>query len=87
MTYLGKALGMRPHGYNFWPLIVLGVRAVDGGPDLRAFVRRNLIDLSVSSGTYSLLAAKETLEQFWVRAERNSVPALVNLACLQRSSQ
>ncbi|KAL2823284.1 C6 zinc finger domain-containing protein [Aspergillus cavernicola] len=62
---LERALRQRPHGYTFWPLMVLGVRAVDGGPALRAFVRENMIDLSASSGTYSPLAAKEILGRFW----------------------
>ena len=62
---LERLLRRRPHGYTFWPLMVLGVQAVDGSPALRAFVRKNMIDLSASSGTYSPLAAKDILERFW----------------------
>lgn len=62
---LEKALRERPHGFTFWPLMVLGVQAVDGCPTLRAFVRENMISLSASSGTYSPLAAKDVLERFW----------------------
>jgi hypothetical protein len=62
---LEKALRERPHGFTFWPLMVLGVQAVDGRPTLRAFVRENMISLSASSGTYSPLAAKDVLEGFW----------------------
>lgn len=62
---LERALRQRPHGYTFWPLMVLGVLAVDSGPALRAFIREKMTDLSASSGTYAPLAAKEILESFW----------------------
>lgn len=53
------------NGYVLWPLVVLGVQAVDGGADMRTFVRKHLINLSTVSGTYGPLAAKEVLESFW----------------------
>ncbi|GAD93893.1 C6 zinc finger domain-containing protein [Paecilomyces variotii No. 5] len=62
---LERLLRQRPHGYTLWPLMVLGVQAVDSGPALRAFIREKMTDLSASSGTYAPLAAKEVLERFW----------------------
>ncbi|KAJ5101380.1 hypothetical protein NUU61_003602 [Penicillium alfredii] len=56
-------------GYSLWPLMVLGVEARDGGSDPRAFVIGNLKDLSVSTGTYCPLAAKEVLESLWASGE------------------
>ena len=44
---------------------MLGVQAVDGGADMRTFVREHLVNLSTVSGTYGPLAAKEVLESFW----------------------
>ncbi|KAL2827334.1 hypothetical protein BDW59DRAFT_171363 [Aspergillus cavernicola] len=65
---LGKAFNpasaFRITGYLLWPLIVLGVQAVDGGADMRTFVRKSLTDLSAYWGTHSPLAAKEVLENF-----------------------
>ncbi|THC87327.1 hypothetical protein EYZ11_013228 [Aspergillus tanneri] len=58
-----SSLGLK--GYLLWPTMVLGVEAVDGGAVMRFFVQRSLIELSVSRGTYSPLAAKEVLESFW----------------------
>ncbi|KAJ5329233.1 hypothetical protein N7452_009623 [Penicillium brevicompactum] len=68
---LEKALRSRPRGYIFWPLVVLGVRSVDGGPALREFVRQKMIDLSAFFGTYSPLAAKGVLERFWASGKTN----------------
>lgn len=62
---LERALGKRPHGYLFWPLMILGVQAVDGDYALRAFVREKMTSMSMSTGTYAPIAAKEGLEKFW----------------------
>ncbi|CAG7928053.1 unnamed protein product [Penicillium olsonii] len=53
------------YGYPFWPLLVLGMQAVDGSPSLRAFVRNNMTCISVRAGTYAPLAARDLLEKFW----------------------
>lgn len=48
-----------------WPLVVLGVEAAHGGPEMRSFVAKGLEDMSWQVGTSSPLAAKSVLERFW----------------------
>lgn len=49
-----------------WPLVALGVEAASaGGRVIRAFVARQLPELSRYAGTYSPLVAKDVLEAFW----------------------
>ncbi|KAJ5152016.1 hypothetical protein N7492_010311 [Penicillium capsulatum] len=60
-----KSLSQRCAGYNFWPMLVLGVQAVNGSPSLRAFVRDKMVVMSAICGTYAPLRAKDILEQFW----------------------
>lgn len=60
-----QSLAGRCHGYMLWPLLVLGVQAVNGGPSLRAFVREKMVSMSAACGTYAPLAAKRILENFW----------------------
>lgn len=49
-----------------WPLVVLGIEAASSGSlEIRAFIARQLPELSRYAGTYSPLAAKGILEAFW----------------------
>ncbi|KAI8717164.1 Zn(2)-C6 fungal-type domain-containing protein [Fusarium sp. LHS14.1] len=52
-----------------WPLVLLGVEAVHGGPKMRAFVSKKLPELSYDAGTYVPLMAKNVLESFWNSGE------------------
>lgn len=54
-----------------WPLVVLGMEAVNGGAAMRTFVREQLSELSRSIGTYVPLNAKEVLERFWASSTTN----------------
>jgi Fungal specific transcription factor domain len=62
-------LSFKTNTYMLWPLIVLGVEAVNGGPELRAFVRNQLPELSCRIGVYLPLVAKGLLEKFWASGE------------------
>jgi hypothetical protein len=60
--------------FMLWPLVVLGVEAVnlDGneGPELRTFVaQRHLPELSRHVGSYVPLTARHVLERFWASGE------------------
>ncbi|EAL86331.1 C6 finger domain protein, putative [Aspergillus fumigatus Af293] len=52
-----------------WPLVVLGVLAVNGGAGMRAFVREHLPEMSRHIGSYVPLMAKALLEKFWASGE------------------
>ncbi|KAH8805517.1 C6 zinc finger domain-containing protein [Xylogone sp. PMI_703] len=52
-----------------WPLVVLGMEAVNGGAAMRNFVRKQLPELSREIGTYMPLIAKRVLERFWASGE------------------
>ncbi|RMJ02225.1 hypothetical protein BHE90_017041 [Fusarium euwallaceae] len=52
-----------------WPLVLLGVEAVRGGPKMRAFVSEKLPELSYDAGTYVPLMAKSILQSFWDSGE------------------
>ncbi|KFX97817.1 hypothetical protein V490_02608 [Pseudogymnoascus sp. VKM F-3557] len=49
----------------FWPLVVLGMEAVNGDDALRAFVREQLAEQSRWMGTSVPLVAKDVVERFW----------------------
>jgi hypothetical protein len=49
----------------FWPLVVLGMEAVNGDDALRAFVREQLAEQSRWMGTSVPLVAKDAVERFW----------------------
>ncbi|KAI1469851.1 fungal-specific transcription factor domain-containing protein [Daldinia caldariorum] len=55
--------------FMVWPLIVLGVYAVHGDLAMRAFVIKQLPDLSRNLGTSVPLTAKQVLESFWDSGE------------------
>lgn len=65
VTAFDSSFSMGMKGYLLWPIMVLGVAAVHGGAVMRSFIRRSLVDLSVSRGTSSPLVAKQVLETFW----------------------
>jgi hypothetical protein len=63
---LGEALSSpKIKRFLLWPLVVLGVEAVNGGPVMRAFVREQLPEMSRHIGSYVPLTAKGVLEKFW----------------------
>lgn len=51
--------------FMIWPLILLGVEAVHGIAEMRAFVTTQLTELSYDVGTYGPLTANGVLESFW----------------------
>lgn len=55
--------------FMLWPLVVLGVEAVNGGPALRAFAADQLSDLSRHVGTSSPLIARDAIESFWASGQ------------------
>ncbi|KAF7157650.1 hypothetical protein CNMCM5623_002024 [Aspergillus felis] len=55
--------------FTLWPLVVLGVQAVNGGAVMRAFVREHLPEMSRHIGSYVPLTAKAVLEKFWASGE------------------
>ncbi|GIJ86581.1 hypothetical protein Asppvi_005470 [Aspergillus pseudoviridinutans] len=55
--------------FTLWPLVVLGVQAVNGGAMMRAFVREHLPEVSRHIGSYVPLTAKALLEKFWASGE------------------
>lgn len=55
--------------FMIWPLVLLGVEAVHGGAAMRAFVAKQLPELSRDIGTYVPLTAKRVLELFWNSGE------------------
>lgn len=55
--------------FMLWPLVVLGVEAVNGGLEMRDFVEKQLPELSRHVGTYAPLMAKGVLERFWASGE------------------
>ncbi|SPO01937.1 related to C6 finger domain protein [Cephalotrichum gorgonifer] len=52
-----------------WPLVILGVQAVHGTASTRAFVLKQLPELSRSLGTYVPLTALRVLKAFWGSGE------------------
>lgn len=55
--------------FMIWPLVLLGVEAVNGGAAMRAFVVNQLSELSRDVGTYAPLTARGVLESFWASGE------------------
>jgi hypothetical protein len=55
--------------FMLWPLVMLGMEAVHGGPAMRSFVAKELPELSRHVGTYVPLTAKAVLEKFWASGE------------------
>ncbi|KAL2819545.1 fungal-specific transcription factor domain-containing protein [Aspergillus cavernicola] len=53
------------NGSLTWPLVVLGVDAVNDSANMRAFVKEGLTDLSYRGGSYVPLMAKGVLERYW----------------------
>ena len=55
--------------FMLWPLVVLGVEAVHSDASMRAFVEKQLPEMSRHIGTYVPLMAKSVLESFWASGE------------------
>lgn len=67
---LSEALSSpRLNRFLLWPLVVLGMEAVNGGAAIRAFVRKQLPEMSRYIGTYVPLMARDVLERFWASGE------------------
>ena len=52
-----------------WPLVVLGVEAVNGGAAMCAFVEEQLSEMSRTVAPYMPLTANSALENFWSSAK------------------
>lgn len=59
----------RTNRFMLWPLVLLGVESVNGGAAMRAFVGKQLSDLSYHLGSCVPLVAKGVLERFWASGE------------------
>ena len=55
--------------FMLWPLVLLGVVAVNGDVAMRHFVERQLLEMSCHVGTHAPLTAKDVLERFWASGE------------------
>lgn len=55
--------------FMLWPMVLLGVEAVNGGAAMRAFVAEKLAEMSRGVGTHVPLTAKGVLESFWASGE------------------
>ena len=70
LTFLNEALSSpKIKRFMLWPLVVLGVEAVNGDASIRAFVSKQLPEMSRHIGTYVPLTAKGVLERFWASGE------------------
>lgn len=56
--------------FMLWPLVMLGMEAVNGDLDMRAFVEERLPEMSRHIGSYAPLAAKVILDRFWASGQR-----------------
>lgn len=69
-TLLKQAVSSPPtRRFMLWPLIVLGVEAVNGAVAMRSFVQWQLPELSRDTGILAPLTAKDVLEKFWDSGE------------------
>ncbi|KIX09109.1 uncharacterized protein Z518_00187 [Rhinocladiella mackenziei CBS 650.93] len=67
---LNEALSSpRTKRFVLWPLVLLGMEAVNGGAAMRAFVEKQLPQMSRHVGTHVPLTAKGVLERFWASGE------------------
>lgn len=67
---LGQALtSPRLKRFVLWPLVLLGMEAVNGSRATRTFVMEQLQEMSRHVGTYVPLTAKAVLERFWASGE------------------
>lgn len=67
---LGEALSyLSVKRFMLWPLVILGVGAVTGGTATRAFVEKELTEMSYHVGSHAPLAAIIRLKMFWASGE------------------
>lgn len=65
-TQLESAMTSPATRYSMiWPLVLLGVQAVNDGAPMRAFVSEKLPELSYHIGSNVPMVAKAVLERFW----------------------
>ena len=69
-TLLSQAVSVaKTQRLVIWPLVVLGVQAVNGGVAQRTFAAKQLQEMSRYVGTTVPLVAKGFLEKFWASGE------------------
>lgn len=56
-------------GQLTWPVLVLGVDAVNSGVEIRAFIMKSLPQMSYREGSNVSLTAKGIIERFWASGE------------------
>ncbi|RYC56717.1 hypothetical protein CHU98_g9497 [Xylaria longipes] len=59
----------RTRRFMFWPLVLLGVEAVNCSETIRSFVEEKLSDMSSYIGSRAPLVAKDILGRFWASGE------------------
>lgn len=55
--------------FMLWPLVMLGMEAVNGPAGMRRFVEQQLPEMSRHVGSYAPLTAKAVLERYWASGE------------------
>ncbi|KAI0197162.1 C6 zinc finger domain-containing protein [Xylaria flabelliformis] len=67
---LNQALSSpRTRSFMLWPLVLLGVEAVNCSQTMRSFIEEQLSDMSSYIGSYAPLMAKDVLRRFWASGE------------------
>jgi hypothetical protein len=56
--------------FVLWPLVVLGVEALNGGEAMRTFVEESMLKMSHHIGSYAPMVADAVLRKFWGSGER-----------------
>ncbi|KAI1736700.1 putative C6 finger domain protein [Xylaria scruposa] len=59
----------RTRRFMLWPLVLLGVEAVNCNETMRSFVEEQLSNMSSYIGSYAPLVAKDILVRFWTSGE------------------
>ncbi|KAI0543420.1 putative C6 finger domain protein [Xylaria curta] len=59
----------RTRSFMLWPLVLLGVEAVNCNETMRSFVEEQLLNMSSYIGSYAPLVAKDILVRFWTSGE------------------
>ncbi|KAB5513132.1 putative C6 finger domain protein [Coniochaeta sp. 2T2.1] len=57
--------------FMLWPLVMLGVEAVNGPEQLQRFVQQQLPEMSRHVGSFAPLTAKSVLEKFWASGHKS----------------
>jgi hypothetical protein len=57
--------------FMLWPLVILGMEAVNGPLNMRRFVEQQLPEMSRHVGSYAPLTAKQVLDRYWTSGVRD----------------